>query len=911
MRALIYKNIIDLCDSICEAVNYMIDQKNLSLLPDCIISVNAINDNILSNGNDIKSMSLIEAINNITNELKIIQDGTKEDLSRLLELAYTLSDSCRKNIKYTINVVFFAELGGKWDSMDSVYQSLMKREDCHVDVVLAPIFRAVKLKDDSVRTDVVYDDYLTSMGINHIPYTEYIMEEKEPDIAFISQPYESVTPEMFWSENISKYSRLVYLPYFSSTTIKKEISCSFDSFFKLNTERFSWLIPCQSETMQEYYKEYASLNGKNTVVTGIPKWDYPISLNKINTPCPKDWKSKLRGKVFLWNTHFSLSNQGFNIFEEGKKFIDLFLKNDNISLIWRPHPMTESIIKLYAPEKLSIYQNMIATIKNSSNIVIDDSPKYDSAFVWSDALISDFSSLVDQYILMNKPFAYISNLSLEDTYAKYKTSDNLFDFSKVHFINSIEMAEDFINSVVANNDFTKENREYLKNTYFKYADGNAGKRFSDILIRKYKKEVLQIDEGIMENQEGHYEDKLKLKKATVLVLGSMSDSKPCIKQLDEKQIDYYVCDFFDSEDNLKFDKWFSINNLNEYKCDYYVITSRKNCEFLKNLLITEYKINSKKIILFWKMYDAFLPVMVCDRIMKNPLHQNYEGIILGISHAEVGIIASKLKCNFCNLSVSSQDLYFQKKTLQYVIEQYPEKVRELKYAIIDLYDYQYFNFDTSLSKSAIKYLSWGGFNKDPHNFDKNKNFEYSYSQIMSYLENERFKGITQFDINVWESIFDNIYSFNDYKGFDSNFSDITNRLKFVSDKDVDSYEYDSKTCLNIFNDTINENIGNLKQIFELLIGINPQIKIFTVMIPKYIKAEIRHYKYQEKHIAYFNDIIAELRKKYSFTHLNFKKISDISSHKNYYFDAAHLNYFGARVLTEELNKIMFGTNENK
>lgn len=54
MRVIIYKNKIDLCDSICEAVNYMIDQKNLSLISDCIISVNAINENILPNRNDIK-----------------------------------------------------------------------------------------------------------------------------------------------------------------------------------------------------------------------------------------------------------------------------------------------------------------------------------------------------------------------------------------------------------------------------------------------------------------------------------------------------------------------------------------------------------------------------------------------------------------------------------------------------------------------------------------------------------------------------------------------------------------------------------------------------------------------------------------------------------------------------------------
>lgn len=44
--------------------------------------------------------------------------------------------------------------------------------------------------------------------------------------------------------------------------------------------------------------------------------------------------------------------------------------------------MTESIIKVNAPVKLPIYQNMIDIVQRSFNIVNDNSPKYDSAFAW-------------------------------------------------------------------------------------------------------------------------------------------------------------------------------------------------------------------------------------------------------------------------------------------------------------------------------------------------------------------------------------------------------------------------------------------------------------------------------------------------------------------------------------------------
>ena len=55
----------------------------------------------------------------------------------------------------------------------------------------------------------------------------------------------------------------------------------------------------------------------------------------------------------------------------------------------------------------------------------------------------------------------------------------------------------------------------------------------------------------------------------------------------------------------------------------------------------------------------------------------------------------------------------------------------------------------------------------------------------------------------------------------------------------------------------------------------------------------------------FNSILEELHHAYDFTMLDFNKISDISMHKAFYYDAAHLNYFGAKRLTEQLNEIIF------
>ena len=73
------------------------------------------------------------------------------------------------------------------------------------------------------------------------------------------------------------------------------------------------------------------------------------------------------------------------------------------------------------------------------------------------------------------------------------------------------------------------------------------------------------------------------------------------------------------------------------------------------------------------MSKAYIPAMRADRVMTNPLYAEYEGLILGISHAEVGIAANRMTGNWANLAVSSQDIFYNYKTLEYCIGKYWEK----------------------------------------------------------------------------------------------------------------------------------------------------------------------------------------------------------------------------------------------
>ena len=126
------------------------------------------------------------------------------------------------------------------------------------------------------------------------------------------------------------------------------------------------------------------------------------------------------------------------------------------------------------------------------------------------------------------------------------------------------------------------------------------------------------------------------------------------------------------------------------------------------------------IIDFVRCFMAGLPVMRVDLMMQNPKVTDYDGMILGISHGQTGILYNFLNGEWCNLCLSHQDIYYNYKTLEYCYDMYADKIRNLKWLIVDMYEYAYINYDCSLSRNIANYWRCGGINFDTHHFQDNQ-----------------------------------------------------------------------------------------------------------------------------------------------------------------------------------------------
>ncbi|OOM79971.1 hypothetical protein [Clostridium sp. BL-8] len=354
-----------------------------------------------------------------------------------------------------------------------------------------------------------------------------------------------------------------------------------------------------------------------------------------------------------------------------------------------------------------------------------------------------------------------------------------------------------------------------------------------------------------------------------------------------------------------------LTQLKKFSCDYFILAvgNRRESEKIIQFLLTNTAISEDRIIDFFEAYTG----EKVDNIMQVSKGIAYDGIILGLSHAAYGIRSEYLDGKWCNLSNGSQDLYYDLQVLKKCINNYKDNISKLKFALLEMYDYVNFNWDTSVSRMAVYYYAHGGCMEDLHRFPINCNFngnidkELTLAGYYSSLRAKKYKKVRGF-------LFDNGKAFKALNVYQKHvdflwYSDVPLKKVYSSCIDEDACD---KTFFNshIFNvrheDVVDENYKNLLEILKILKEINPDIKIILLLMPRYytmeklenISPNIVSFKEE------FEKMISLAKQKYEFEYCNFKNHMEISYDNKLYYDVCHLNYSGAVKFTQMLNSYL-------
>lgn len=318
-------------------------------------------------------------------------------------------------------ILFLPYKASMWDSLESVYLSAREDENCEAYVVPIPYFDR---KPDKSLGQMHYEGAEYPANIPVTDWEQYSIEERCPDAIYIHNAYDDmnlvtcVHPK-FFSNNLKNYTdELIYIPYFVLEEIEP------DDERKIEGMRHFCVLPgiinankviLQSEKMtqiyiNEYVKAFEAAGAtvdreqlkEKFLGLGSPKFDKVVNTKKEDVEVPAEWLKIIQKpdgswkKIIFYNTSVTaLLKHEENMLKKMKHVFEVFKeRQDEVALLWRPHPLIRTTIEAMRPQLWQEYEQIVEQYKAEGWGIYDDTPDMDRAIALSDGYYGDRSSVI-------------------------------------------------------------------------------------------------------------------------------------------------------------------------------------------------------------------------------------------------------------------------------------------------------------------------------------------------------------------------------------------------------------------------------------------------------------------------------------------------------------------------------------
>ncbi|MDE6221504.1 MAG: CDP-glycerol glycerophosphotransferase family protein [Lachnospiraceae bacterium] len=339
------------------------------------------------------------------------------------------ANSVKNDIPTRIETVFLPYKASMWDSLESVWKAADADPNCDAYVIPIPYydknpngsFREMHFEGDQ------YPEY--------VPITKYEtfdFGQHRPDMIYIHNPYDdlnlvtSVHP-FFFSENLKKFTdKLVYIPYFVLGEIKPDEDNKIEGmkhFCTLPAVYNADKVIVQSEDMRQVYikvlleasddhSEAARKYWEDKILgLGSPKFDKLANTRREDIEIPDEWMKIIQKpdgswkKIIFYNTSIAgLLAHNQKMLAKMKYVFQVFKENqDEVALLWRPHPLIKATVESMRPQLWIEYDNIARKYIEEGWGIYDDTADVDRAIALSDAYYGDHSSVVQLYQQTGKP----------------------------------------------------------------------------------------------------------------------------------------------------------------------------------------------------------------------------------------------------------------------------------------------------------------------------------------------------------------------------------------------------------------------------------------------------------------------------------------------------------------------------
>ena len=317
----------------------------------------------------------------------------------------------------------------------------------------------------------------------------------------------------------------------------------------------------------------------------------------------------------------------------------------------------------------------------------------------------------------------------------------------------------------------------------------------------------------------------------------------------------------------------SPNNIHTFNYDFIVIASQYNEVIYRQLL--KIGISKFKIFQFYKFIDLnfnYIKYRIENYLYKS--NDKFEVLITGLSYSLTGIHSEFLSKRSLNLAAGSQDIFYDYQIIKYLLANFSNRTKDVKYIIIGL-SYYSFQYDLSLSGMKNKTVLYYPLLKTSHHFE---NINEIFDEYLYNLE-----------------IAEKILKRDNNCGFTIKWSNPS--LCQVENRDLVGKKQSERDSNKDYPKTVEENINIFNDYLSFLRKNN--IKPIVTVLP----TSTYYSKYFSKKIeSEFHSIINKFKVEYNFQYIDYFR-SNLFNDDDF-ADVSHLNFKGAKKFTKLLNKLV-------
>ncbi len=378
-------------------------------------------------GDDTKAVRCLEQYCERLYQISLqLQNIAAQKIYKSLESGLVKAENEIKHMPVRKTAVFLPYKASMWDSLESVWKAAC--DDAEWESVVIPIPYYNRNTDDSLG-EMQYEGADFPEDVPVTDWQQYSLEKEHPDIIFIHNPYDqfnivTTVHPLFYASRIKDYTeKLVYIPYFvHQNDIVAEHYCVLPGTI------YADVVILQSEKVREQYLRYyeAALpelvekQGREAIekkfqALGSPKFD--VSADSQND-IPEEWREFLgQGKkVIFFNTHLRglMQGQSEQFLRKLEWVFNFFQKQEDVVLLWRPHPLMVETARAMNPEAVEPYLKLVERYRRQKIGIYDDSRELHRAIDLSDAYYGSGSSVVELFRQQGKPVMLMSEQIRED-----------------------------------------------------------------------------------------------------------------------------------------------------------------------------------------------------------------------------------------------------------------------------------------------------------------------------------------------------------------------------------------------------------------------------------------------------------------------------------------------------------------